>query len=272
MKYGINGTPKTKIADMLHSLLYPQDELTQKSTMNPPQVDIGHTQIPTKKRNVFTYILIAFLIVAVALLAAGILERQGKITKLEMSLNGIIKTRDKLEAQFREYQQNTKKIAFEHSILLKKQNSLLLKAKEDLGNLLSHLKEEAIMRIQLKQELLATRNILLSAMKTKGDLEKNILVDLDGNERVILDRIFIHSGPTVSGNVLMINEEHSFAVIDIGKKKGLNVGTSLGVYRDNNLMARLLVVGVDERVSVATIVPSWRDIGMLKRGDEVKSL
>ncbi|MBI5149194.1 MAG: hypothetical protein HZA28_00270 [Candidatus Omnitrophica bacterium] len=75
------------------------------------------------------------------------------------------------------------------------------------------------------------------------------------------------SNPGFEGKVLSVNEESNFAIVDIGEKRGLRAGDTLGVYRGPDYIARLEVIQVRPDIAAADLKEQWSKI---RAGDTVR--
>ncbi len=79
--------------------------------------------------------------------------------------------------------------------------------------------------------------------------------------------------PAVSneGQVLVINREYDFIVMDLGKNQGLNVGQEFQVVRGDQVLGTVKVEKIYDDLSAAAVLPS-SNIGDFREGDFVKAL
>ncbi|MBI5416103.1 MAG: hypothetical protein HZA29_04735 [Candidatus Omnitrophica bacterium] len=75
------------------------------------------------------------------------------------------------------------------------------------------------------------------------------------------------STPGFAGKILSINEESNFVIVDIGEKRGLRAGDTLGVYRGPDYIARLEVLQVRPDIAAADIKEQW---SKARAGDTVR--
>lgn len=73
--------------------------------------------------------------------------------------------------------------------------------------------------------------------------------------------------PGFEGKVMSINEQSNFVIVDIGEKRGLRVGDTLGVYRGPDYIARLEVLQVRPDIAAADLKEQSAQI---KVGDLVR--
>ncbi|GEM_PF-617531 len=73
--------------------------------------------------------------------------------------------------------------------------------------------------------------------------------------------------PGFEGKIMSVNEQSNFVIVDIGEKRGLRVGDTLGVYRGPDYIARLEVLQVRPDISAADLK---EQISRVKIGDVVR--
>lgn len=73
--------------------------------------------------------------------------------------------------------------------------------------------------------------------------------------------------PGFEGKVMSINEQNNFVIVDIGEKRGLRVGDTLGVYRGPDYIARLEILQVRPDIAAADLKEQSAQI---KVGDLVR--
>ncbi len=115
-------------------------------------------------------------------------------------------------------------------------------------------------------ELKALKEKLKSLNEERVSLEQKIKNTVSGQE-VSLERIVVT--PTDNeGNIVVINREHDFAVINLGEINGISVGQVLSVYRDKKYLGDVKVGRIQGNLSVVDFVsPLNKD--RAKEGDRV---
>ncbi|MCG2704118.1 MAG: hypothetical protein L6366_07090 [Candidatus Omnitrophica bacterium] len=83
--------------------------------------------------------------------------------------------------------------------------------------------------------------------------------------------LFIKLGPParLEGQVLVVNKEFAFVVINIGEKDGIQESQVLDVYRGQDLLGKVKVERIYDTMSSAVILPEATK-QELKEGDIVK--
>lgn len=72
---------------------------------------------------------------------------------------------------------------------------------------------------------------------------------------------------STAGKILAINKDNNFVVIDLGFESGIKEGDIVQVYRDNDIIARLEVIQVRDKISACDIK---KEVSPVKIGDTVK--
>lgn len=75
----------------------------------------------------------------------------------------------------------------------------------------------------------------------------------------------------LSGQILKVNKEFDFIIIDAGQKDGVAVGRTVEIYRDNETLGRAQIEKVYESLSAAAILPDYTK-NDIKEGDLVRAL
>ncbi len=134
--------------------------------------------------------------------------------------------------------------------------------------------------LQAEQDTLKQQ--LAQLEQAKGQLESKVL-ELSDNPTVQLDKITVKEGgealatPVMTssgahqGQVVVINREYDFIVMNLGKNQGLTVGQEFQIVRDNQVLGRVKVEKVYDELSAAAILPeSNKDT--IREGDLVRAL
>ncbi len=96
----------------------------------------------------------------------------------------------------------------------------------------------------------------------KTELEKDIIVDK------IIERNESRKEEWFPARVLLLNKEFSFAILNLGRKNGLNVGDKFLILRDNQRLGAGYVDKIYKDISIVTFFsPLKNDI---KEGDKVR--
>ncbi|MFH2138850.1 MAG: hypothetical protein ABII88_10095 [Candidatus Omnitrophota bacterium] len=147
---------------------------------------------------------------------------------------------------------------------------------------LQHLKVQ-LSQIRMAKESLENRIIQLSRKKSANtvELEKIVVGDDSSGTQKKKTMIpnpedqghYISLPPPASleGQVLVVNKEFAFVVINIGQKDGLEESKILEVYRGQNYLGKVQVERIYDTMSSAVILPEYTT-EEIKEGDAVKQI
>ncbi|MCG2711184.1 MAG: hypothetical protein L6416_02500 [Candidatus Omnitrophica bacterium] len=141
-------------------------------------------------------------------------------------------------------------------------------------------------QIRMAKEALENRIIQMSRKNRRDSVElERIIVDSDqplqaapeveNVTEAVTDAqnksVFIPLGPParIEGQVLVVNKEFAFVVINIGEKDGIKSAEVLDVYRGRELMGKVQVERIYDTMSSAIIIPKETK-KEIKEGDSVK--
>ncbi|MBI4845239.1 MAG: hypothetical protein HY810_02000 [Candidatus Omnitrophica bacterium] len=140
--------------------------------------------------------------------------------------------------------------------------------------------KKQLSQIRTAKEALENRIIQMSRKKKSDGVElETIIVDENSapvseepafNSGLGTETHFVPLGPTarLEGQVLVVNKEFSFVVINIGEKDGIKSEEVLDVYRGKELLGKVQVERIYDTMSSAVILPSTQV--EIKEGDIVK--
>jgi septal ring factor EnvC (AmiA/AmiB activator) len=132
------------------------------------------------------------------------------------------------------------------------------------------------------------RQQLAGLERAKEDLETKV-TELTSQSTVELDKVMVGQGqmpslamgdpsassqsekPLPSGQVVVINREYDFIVMNLGKTQGLSVGQEFQIVRGDQVLGRVKVERVYEELSAAAILPDSKK-DRIREGDTVKAL
>jgi len=114
----------------------------------------------------------------------------------------------------------------------------------------------------------------------KDSLEKNFGVEEKLSSQVDLPPIVVSDrpmeteqdpnlfpAPGINGNIVSVNNDNNFVIIDIGLDEGIHLGDSLNIYRGAEYVAGIEVIQVRQDIAAADIISKVADI---KVGDAVR--
>jgi len=126
----------------------------------------------------------------------------------------------------------------------------------------------------------AVQTQLADLERAKTELETKVL-ELSAHPTVELDKVVVTNAPpfgmsatptsAVQGQVIVVNREYDFIVINLGKQQGLEIGQEFQIVRGQEVLGRVKVEKVYDELSAAAILPdSNKDA--IREGDLVKAL
>lgn len=149
--------------------------------------------------------------------------------------------------------------------------------------------EKSIVRLQdekkeVEKKLVETENVIQGRIDEIWDIKKSLDEsfgpDAKSKTQVELPPIVVSSQempddkdpnayepPGINGNIVSVNSENNFVIIDIGEEAGINLGDNLNVYRGAEYVAGLEVIQVRKGIAAADIISKVSDI---KVGDAVR--
>ena len=149
----------------------------------------------------------------------------------------------------------------------------LAHSKDDAKGISSQLSQLQSERDAMKQQVAELQSKVMdlsSASRPTVELDKVLVKDEAGQVREA-SATSGSSKPTADGQVVVVNREYDFIVMNIGKNHGLSVGQEFQIIRDNQVLGRVKVDKVYDELSAAAILPeSQKD--NIREGDNVRAL
>ncbi len=65
---------------------------------------------------------------------------------------------------------------------------------------------------------------------------------------------WMNKDSSLKGRIVTVNREHSFVVIDLGKQRGVEIGTMFNVYKGSTLIGKLETIQCRQRISACDII------------------
>jgi len=148
---------------------------------------------------------------------------------------------------------------------------------------------EQVTKLKGQQQELQAQ--LTQVQQAKSDLETR-LTELVDQPTVELDRVVVTDPSmagssdmlplgalqpagsqisSVQGQVIVINREYDFVVINMGRNQGLQIGQEFQVFRGERALGRVKVEKIYDELSAAAILPET-DKDALREGDLVKAI
>lgn len=126
--------------------------------------------------------------------------------------------------------------------------------------------------------------------RAKRELENKVM-ELAGRPTVELDKIVVNEGrfhrgglrrgvgapvslaPVgfAEGQVIVVNREYDFVVLNLGKNHGLSIGQEFQIVQDTQVVATVKVEKIYDELSAAAILPQ-SDKALIREGDGVRAL
>ena len=188
-------------------------------------------------------------------------------------------------------EKNDKKYVNERLEKMKDENLMLRAQVKQLNNIKIAL-EKSVAKVQeqkakVEKKLVETEIIIQDrieeVMDIKMDIDQKLRKDTfsDGKNEIMLPPIVINGSSSAeaeddldvpaalmsSGEIISVNDENNFVIIDLGKETGIKIGDQLIVYRNDEYIGDLEVIQVRKDISAADII---KISAPLKAGDIVK--
>ena len=196
---------------------------------------------------------------------AELSDKEAEVARLAKELDGSTKMVDSLKVSLSTKDKEQAKI----------ENSF-----KEANRDLQHLKVQ-LSQIRMAKDSLENRIIQLTKSNRTNSVELEEIVVDEAGETEIKKKIGILKAddyghfiplPTATGlegQVLVVNDEFAFVVINIGEKDGLKETAVLGVYRGQSLLGKVQVERIYDTMSSAVIILESLN-GDIKEGDAVK--
>ena len=187
-------------------------------------------------------------------------------TNLEKTVEQMKKDAEALAAQI----EQEKKLKESALAQVDQQIQELNSAKQSLE---AERKEKTILKDQFKKNMDALNAQLQEAKTAKESIEKKLKQTL-ARKGIKLEKIVVRpeTGELISeGQVLVVNREFDFVVINLGENDGLKVGSKLHVLKDDQAIGTVEVEKIYGNMSAATIMPDTNK-DQLKEGCAVRPM
>ena len=209
-------------------------------------------------------------------------------TQLQEQVDDVTKVKEQLETDL-----TKAKSDLEENLLqlakTQKENEELEKAvdqrQDEVNRLSKDLEQIRSERTQLTQRIaqvteqskkLQTELDQIETAKT--ELETKVLELSQGQPTVELEKVFVTdagASPTAigagpEGQVVVVNREYDFVVMNLGKSHGLTLGQEFQIVRDNQILGRVKVEKIYDELSAAAILPPSNKAS-IREGDFVRA-
>ncbi|MFH1504065.1 MAG: hypothetical protein ABIH08_01565 [Candidatus Omnitrophota bacterium] len=115
---------------------------------------------------------------------------------------------------------------------------------------------------KLEKEISARRGTeskLLITLTEKRNLEERLQNFSRKSEVIELEKIVVTSNPLLNGEVLDVNEEYRFILVNLGRANGLDLGDVLAVYRGSEFIGKAEVQRLEEKAAACAVLPEWKE-------------
>lgn len=149
----------------------------------------------------------------------------------------------------------------------------LTSTRDQLEDAVGHLAQESQTTRELTQRL---AGIQAQMDQLQGELslaiEQHAQQQAAQDGPVELQRIVVGRVGTdgLQGRVVSVHSDWEFVVIDLGWN-AVNIGDTISIFRDDQLLARAKIERVQEAASVATVLPEWKS-AKIQVNDLVRTL
>jgi len=221
---------------------------------------------PVRPKFLFGGIIVLLLITSVTFYLLKEKERKLKIFTQEQLINTIEAKKVvefNLAKTFRAKEIVEKKFDAE-----RKRTTALEKEVEDKENQISFTLDKLEKEVTARREAEAQ---LLIAVREKRTLKAELRKFTKATEAIELEKIVVKPTSSLIGEVLMVNKEHNFIVVDLGRASNLGFGDLLSIYRNDKFIGKAEVERVNEKTCAAAILPDWQDVEF-KENDEARRL
>lgn len=233
-------------------------------------------------------------------------ERDKRLAK-EQELTLVLAERETLKSQLAEVQDSKRRTEEEISKLrqelsdsqeeiakVTRAQEELSRSVEDRQKELDRIAKDLDQTRQERQKLLSQLDDLSSERdglkvqladleRAKGDLETKVM-ELAGSPTVELEKVMVSGqapasaamapvpvGAASAGQIVVVNREYDFIVMNLGRNQGLNVGQEFQVSRDSQVLGTVKVEKVYDELSAAAILPNSKK-DSIREGDQVQAL
>jgi myosin heavy subunit len=205
---------------------------------------------------------------------------QNEVDGLQKSIDNLISKSTQLESELISSRQELS-LAKRNLTQLKNQNASAKRDIERINSNIANLKNKIA---HIVKETLDADEGLMLLLKTKDALsrqvekyeqqssmkspEQNRGGYLYKTEPDIPEETLMDEAQFASGEVLTVNREFSFLVINLGKSHGIEEGMTLRIKRDNKNLAQVRIETVREHISAAALMDK-ENISQIRAGDKV---
>lgn len=204
---------------------------------------------------------------------------------LEQERDELLKAKEALETQLSDVNTQAKTLSDQIAQEKRAREALtteLAQARRESTDIKGRLETERREKLTLtddlskaKQSYQALANELTTLRQAKEALERRVKEMLSTQaaeaERIVVKPPSAPAAPSkpLQGQVLVVNREFNFVVVNLGSKDGLTTGTKMAVWRADKTIGSAQVERVYENMSAATVLDEEKK-GQIKEGDLVR--
>lgn len=161
---------------------------------------------------------------------------------------------------------------------------------QDLSQARSDARSVSAQLAQIQSERESLKRQLAELERSKGDLESQV-AELTTRPTVELEKVLVKNdepaavdavssmgdapassdASPANGQVVVVNREYDFIVMNLGKNQGLSVGQEFQITRDSQVLGTVKVEKVYDELSAAAILPDSQKQS-IREGDTVRAL
>jgi len=212
---------------------------------------------------------------SIADLTGTLAQREGDLKKARTEIQ---KLKDEMDSKVADAKK-------ELNDAMTKNEASLDKAKKDITAAQEALAQEQVAHKATK-DTVAEREATIKAKETEISTLNATVKDWQAKEKTTADlaerykstllanKIAVEPEKKFHGNVLVVNREQEFLILDLGADDSVPVGTKLEVVRDNHLVGKVTVqklVQDNNQLSVATVDCLMDPNDTVREGDAVKN-
>ena len=201
-----------------------------------------------------------------AKIASDLERTQGELDGTREKLSQTVQANEQLTQSVEDRQREIDRLAKDMAQLKQERQSLLAQVKDletersTIDQQLTELKDSNE-QLEAKMQELSGPTVELDKVLVTGD-GASLPAGAVGPTSVL---------PGLNGQVIVVNREYDFIVMNLGKHHGLSVGQEFQVVRDDQVLGRVKVEKAYDELSAAALLPESQE-DSIREGDAVRSL
>lgn len=224
------------------------DEVYQLKVRVESELAQTNTQLETVKEE------LAKTIEAKTSLAQAVEARQNEIDRLAKELGQVSSRAQEVTAQLTALQEDKNSAQSRISELQTENEALEARVSELFARPTVELEKVVVSSASNETSKLSFNNELFNPVSSRNALSDASSISSSG-----------------AGEIIVVNREYEFVVMNLGKNHGLSIGQEFQILRGNEILGRVKVEKVYDELSAATILPDSLQ-GKIREGDGVKAL